>query len=176
MVSNPETPRSGRARCSSPAVGGMARYLVWVGSAVLVATDAFHARGWPDVATPAYELSLSPFMSAVVKGCGSMPPTTGSSSPCSPSSRSHTRRSWHAWSAPGRPSCLCQLREVATGAFLGQTVNVLAFGLPGNRTTAPAPGAMRSWRPATRCSSRTPRRSARQCLAFPSRGISRHPC
>ncbi len=42
--------------------------LVWAGSAVLAATAAFHATGWPDVAAAADDASLSPFLSAVVKG------------------------------------------------------------------------------------------------------------
>ena len=45
-----------------------ARYLVWAGSAVLAATAAFHATGWPDVAAVVDEASLSPSMTAVVKG------------------------------------------------------------------------------------------------------------
>ncbi len=45
-----------------------ARYLVWTGSAVLAATAAFHATGWPDVAAAVDEASLSPSMNAVVKG------------------------------------------------------------------------------------------------------------
>ena len=44
------------------------RYLVWAGSGVLAATAAYHATGWPGVAAAADESSLSPFMSAVVKG------------------------------------------------------------------------------------------------------------
>ncbi len=45
-----------------------ARYLVRAGSAVLAATAAFHASGWPDVAAAVDEASLSPSMGAVVKG------------------------------------------------------------------------------------------------------------
>ncbi len=45
-----------------------ARYLVWAGSAVLAATAAFHATGWPDVAAAVDEASLSLSMAAVVKG------------------------------------------------------------------------------------------------------------
>ncbi len=44
-----------------------AQYLVWLGSAVLLATAAFHATGWSDVAAAADEAALSPFMSAAVK-------------------------------------------------------------------------------------------------------------
>ena len=44
------------------------RYLVWAGSAVLAATAAFHATGWPGAAAAVDEATTNTFLRAIVKG------------------------------------------------------------------------------------------------------------